>query len=282
MNELSPDTAIITEPLFEGTVGHAFILLCIMVVAGIAGGIVNFLLEGVEEPKRLKWIFFFKNVATGIAAALTVPLFLQMIGSKLVTETLTNPLRSLTFLAFCLIAALSSTRFLSSISERVLNDARRAKESAREATESAHDLQIEQLKLMGGIEFQEERWERSLVYLDEYLKHRPDDTGSLWRKAYILKRLQKIKEAHETITKAISLEKDCATYYYNRACYAALLSHDSSSVVQDLKKALEIAPDTIRQYLQNADTDLDTIRSTPEFIAFCRDNDLESNPVASD
>ena len=97
----------------------------VILAAGMLGGMVNkFLLDPAEERPMTS----LQHIVVGIAAALTVPVLLNMISSTLVVDIkggLDDPkgLDSLLILAgFCLLAAISSRTFIRSMSERILKD----------------------------------------------------------------------------------------------------------------------------------------------------------------
>lgn len=62
-----------------------FNLLIIILVCGIIGGIGNTLRENGIEKKT-----YFKNIVLGIIASLTVPLFLQLVSSAIITEIIST------------------------------------------------------------------------------------------------------------------------------------------------------------------------------------------------
>jgi len=98
---------------------HNITLLAIMLLAGGFGGIVNHLLDrraGREGHSLLR------SVCIGIAAALLVPLFLNMISSTLLVQTEVDEEKLFVFAGFCLIAAISSSAFIRRLSRKVLQD----------------------------------------------------------------------------------------------------------------------------------------------------------------
>lgn len=103
------------------------LVIVVMVLAGALGGLVNYLLQRKEEPESSN---FWRSLALGWAAAFLVPLFLNMIASSLMSDIRTEPSKALVFLGFCLVAAISSTAFIKTLSERVLQEAREAKKVA--------------------------------------------------------------------------------------------------------------------------------------------------------
>lgn len=88
--------------------GHMLLILAIMVVAGILGGAANyFLADRHGEPARRDWL---KYPVFGVVAALTVPLFLNMISSTLLEGARTKPIDFYVFAGFCLIYVVASRR----------------------------------------------------------------------------------------------------------------------------------------------------------------------------
>lgn len=98
--------------------GHMLIILAIMVVAGILGGIANFFLsDRLAEMGRRDWI---KYPVLGVVAALTVPLFLNMISSTLLEGARTKPIDFYVFAGFCLMYVVASRRLFENVALRLL------------------------------------------------------------------------------------------------------------------------------------------------------------------
>lgn len=101
-----------------GIDAHMLLILTIMVVAGILGGAANyFLADRQGEPGRRDWI---KYPVLGVVAALTVPLFLNMISSTLLEGARTKPVDFFAFAGFCLIYVVASRRLLENVAQRLL------------------------------------------------------------------------------------------------------------------------------------------------------------------
>jgi hypothetical protein len=97
--------------------GHMLLLLIIMVLAGILGGVANYYLaDRSGEPAPRDWI---KYPVFGIVAALTVPLFLNMISSTLLEGARTKPVDFYAFAGFCLIYVVLSRRLFENIVQRL-------------------------------------------------------------------------------------------------------------------------------------------------------------------
>jgi hypothetical protein len=101
-----------------GLDGHLLLILAIMVVTGILGGTANyFLAERQGDPARRDWI---KYPVFGVIAALTVPLFLNMISSTLLEGARTRPVDLYVFGGFCLIYVVASRRLFENVAQRLL------------------------------------------------------------------------------------------------------------------------------------------------------------------
>jgi hypothetical protein len=96
---------------------HILLILVIMVATGILGGTANyFLADRQGEPKRREWL---KYALLGIVAALTVPLFLNMISSSLLEGARSKPVDFFTFGGFCLIYVVAARRLLENVAQRL-------------------------------------------------------------------------------------------------------------------------------------------------------------------
>jgi hypothetical protein len=97
---------------------HMLLILAIMLATGILGGTANyFLADRQGEPGRKDWL---KYPLLGIVAALTVPLFLNMISSTLLEGARTKPVDFFAFAGFCLIYVVASRRLMENVAQRLL------------------------------------------------------------------------------------------------------------------------------------------------------------------
>lgn len=88
-----------------------------MVCAGVLGGVANyFLADRRGETGRREWL---KYPLLGVVAALTVPLFLNMISSTLLEGARTKPVDFFTFAGFCLIYVIAARRLLENVAQRL-------------------------------------------------------------------------------------------------------------------------------------------------------------------
>ena len=98
--------------------GHMLLILGIMVLAGILGGTANyFLSEKRGDASTRDWL---KYPVFGVVAALTVPLFLNMLSSTLLEGARTKPIDFYVFSGFCLIYVVASRRFFENMVQRLM------------------------------------------------------------------------------------------------------------------------------------------------------------------
>lgn len=98
--------------------GHMLLVFGVMVVMGILGGAANyFLAERQGDPARRDWI---KYPVFGVVAALTVPMFLNMISSTLLEGARTKPIDYYVFAGFCLLYVVASRRLFENMVQRLM------------------------------------------------------------------------------------------------------------------------------------------------------------------
>jgi len=97
---------------------HLVLLLGIMVATGILGGLANFFLN--ERDTGTPWRTAGKHMVLGVVAALTVPLFLNMMSSHLIEATRLKPSELFVFAGFCLLYVVVTRRFFENISASLL------------------------------------------------------------------------------------------------------------------------------------------------------------------
>jgi len=108
-------------------------LLGIMTVAGAFGGLINYFIERRDNSEKASIV---RSLVVGIGASYLVPLFLNMISSDLMRQLDQDAGRLLVFVGFCLIAAITSSAFIRSLSDRVLKEASEAKQLSKELNEA--------------------------------------------------------------------------------------------------------------------------------------------------
>ena len=118
------------------------LVLITMFIAGCIGGLINSFLTDPKTENALPW---WKHIVIGVGAAFMIPVFLNMISSKLIADIKPPPMEPsnvanlLILGGFCLVAAVSSRAFIRSLTDRVLQDISKAKKDAQEAKQDAED-----------------------------------------------------------------------------------------------------------------------------------------------
>ncbi|RAJ94372.1 hypothetical protein LX87_04259 [Larkinella arboricola] len=139
-------------------------ILGTMVLAGVIGGLVNgFLPTAQGEPPKIWW----KCILTGLGASLIVPVFLFLTQSKILDELVrvlpenaTAPTIAeamgrkvqnyLVFFSFCTIAAITSTRFITTVSDRLLSELKKEVDATKQAVrETDQKVEETQQKAIG-------------------------------------------------------------------------------------------------------------------------------------
>src|ERR1041384_2441111 len=116
-------------------------IFAIMTAAGMLGGAVNHFLSQETNPDQK---YFGRSLWVGMAASYMVPLFLNMISSNLIDSIRAGDKSKLfVFAGFCLVAAISSRAFIRTLSDRVLREAKEAKEQAIQANANVAEVRME-------------------------------------------------------------------------------------------------------------------------------------------
>ena len=97
---------------------YMLLLLAVMVFTGTLGGLANYFMSGKAEGTA--GTAMLKYVLLGIVAALTVPLFLNMISSDLLAVAKSRPNDLYVFGALCLAFVLFSRRFMGSATAKFI------------------------------------------------------------------------------------------------------------------------------------------------------------------
>jgi hypothetical protein len=132
-------------------------VLTVIAAAGAGGGYAGYLLgppdPGELPPEKRRW-YLRRSLVLGVVAAFMVPLFLRVVGAvsgnnENLLDQLTGPNSTLgvwlVITGFCLVAAVSSQRFISTLTDKLLEsflqEARDAGVNASQARQEAEDLQ---------------------------------------------------------------------------------------------------------------------------------------------
>jgi hypothetical protein len=135
---------------------RVYIVVAIIVFTGLLGGFGGFLItpigESQNDPQRR---VLARSLFLGVIAAITVPLFLSLTKSGLMGNIFaadTVPPRPpafedyLVFAGLCVIASVSARRFLSSVTDRILQRVDQAERTARDANIKAEQAKDEALQ----------------------------------------------------------------------------------------------------------------------------------------
>jgi DNA-binding MarR family transcriptional regulator len=187
------------------------LILGIMVISGILAGLTNYFFSENQKPRGLQAIL--GRCLLGIAAASTVPLFLNIISSNLLATAQKNPINLLVFNGICLIFAFVSCRFKAIIfvkqSQKTEKDKKdntiiipikteygmetSQREFVREKTNRT-GLSVSELKILGSIA-NKKHAHTSLVNLlkdPELINEKINETlSSLMAKGFVEQRLSK-------------------------------------------------------------------------------------------
>lgn len=152
--------------------------------------------------------------------------------------------------------------------------AREALGEAKEARHIAQEVDIKSYYILARSERSAGYLRSALELIDLVLKSRPDHYGAHVEKGRILKRMalkqtppdrENLERALEHARTAANINPKSDVAWYNMACYEALLSADPKEIIDHLKKAIVLDPNN--RELASKDTDLDSMRTNPEFQA---------------
>lgn len=118
-------TALQVETPSGALDSHMLLIFSIMLLAGVLGGLANyFLSDRQSELRPREWL---KYPLLGVVAALTVPLFLNMLSSTLLEGARTKPVEFYTFAGFCLIYVVASRRLFESVAQKLMGQMEQVK-----------------------------------------------------------------------------------------------------------------------------------------------------------
>ena len=119
-------------------------LVLLMIGAGLMGATVNVAMSTEPLTKETHcWKTWRSSAIAGIGAALLVPLFLRTVSSELLTQVLAPDAKGeslVVFGGFCLLASISSRKFIESLSDRMLRENREENARTRNEADKASQL----------------------------------------------------------------------------------------------------------------------------------------------
>lgn len=109
---------------------NIILIIIIMTIFGVLGGSTNYLL--LKEKKNTTNGTLLRSIFLGVTASFLVPLFLNMISSTLLQDSLEEPYKLLIFAGFCLIASISSRAFINAMSDKILKEVQKSQEELKD------------------------------------------------------------------------------------------------------------------------------------------------------
>lgn len=129
---------------------HIFVLIAVMLMSGVFGGLVNYYMLSQYDPDTTSLP---RSLVVGIGAAFLVPVVLALVNSDLIAQSQEDSSRFLIFTGFCLIAAIASRFVVTSVSDKILAEARTARQQADRVM---HELYLVQAEIKPLIEAETE------------------------------------------------------------------------------------------------------------------------------
>lgn len=146
---------------------HMLLIFSIMVLAGVLGGLANYFLSDRQaELRPREWL---KYPLLGVVAALTVPLFLNMLSSTLLEGARTKPVEFYTFAGFCLIYVVASRRLFENVAQKLMGQMEQVKRDMnhlKQRREEAMAMPVKEEKAEAAPEPKPEPPRESLSYND--------------------------------------------------------------------------------------------------------------------
>ena len=145
---------------------YMLLILVIMIMTGILGGIANYFMSDRRSDSAkgdtVKYAVF------GVVAALTVPLFLNMISSNLLEAARSRPIDLFVFAGFCLIFVVFSRRLFENIAHKLMQqiDLVRREVSQMKETSAVEQVAVEPRMSEPQPAIQSEPPKASLTYND--------------------------------------------------------------------------------------------------------------------
>ena len=146
----------------------------VMLLTGALGGYANYLNSKAEE-RHLS-----KSMIMGIIATITIPLFLKIVDSNLISVTTLDPYNILVFAGFCVLAAFYSAKFLEGLSGRILqNLQQKVEENAQKLSETAAKVEKTDQKVTETAEKADMMMDVQLPVMAEATESEPAARGGL-------------------------------------------------------------------------------------------------------
>lgn len=124
--------------------GYMLMVLGIMILCGVLGGLANYFLS--DRQGELSSRDGFKYAVLGVIAALTVPLFLNMLSSNLLEAARTRPVDFFVFAGFCLIYVVASRRLFENAANKLLGQLDQVKRDINQLQQRKAESRLAELR----------------------------------------------------------------------------------------------------------------------------------------
>jgi hypothetical protein len=124
---------------------YMLVILGVMMAMGMLGGIANYYMSERQASGTRNDVL--KYVVLGVVAALSVPLFLNMISSNLLDAARAKPADLFVFAGFCLIFVIMSRRFFENVANKLFQQLDQVKQEVgqlKEVNQVRDAIQIEE------------------------------------------------------------------------------------------------------------------------------------------
>ncbi|PKG58008.1 YEATS-associated helix-containing protein [Shewanella sp. GutDb-MelDb] len=242
---------------FQDRARNAASLVVIAILAGCIGGAGNYLqhrelqlsvkvgssrkLDENELQNRITSNYKVESrsfFALGVLASLLVPLFLHLIGSNITTDTISKPGNLLVYAGFCVIAALSSKRFISQVAEKALAKANQSEESTKQVDQRVHELEAElrekelhSEKHLSNVNYAHSFCNEAKAHLVQYAMHEADPERKNTNK-------DTLNDAISALERSISYVETARAYGLLANTYSRLSKSEKNKSTQHLESAL--------------------------------------------
>ncbi len=124
---------------------YIVILAGVMMIAGVFGGLINFYQMNQDDNDFAELP---RYIVIGIGAGFLVPLVLHLLKSDLILEIQGDPFRLLIYTGICLFASIASRIVITSVSDRLMNEAAFTRSQLANLQHELRQLQEELLPLI--------------------------------------------------------------------------------------------------------------------------------------
>lgn len=245
----------------SGFVGHAFIGICGGYVGvGLALLLTPFEIElflSADKPKLIKPIFILVSICIigGFSGLPIISKISSQAIRKLEKELDQEKIRNI-----------EQEKQI----EISLNKIKKNEVILEEQCKKYEKINMEQLYTSARLHIQSEQYIEAENKFEELSKIDADivKTVKFWLlRAFVNKRLNKVKTSIEYINQAIEIDPNHAVSYFNKACYEWLLNKNEFKTYELLKKSIDLVGDDLHKLKDKIDTDDDFLdfRKTESF-----------------